>query len=66
MALRLTGEFPQKLTLVGVEPESLEVNIGLTATVTRALEPALQQIIAALRQSGVTVSEREHDEVCSE
>ncbi|MCL2899433.1 HyaD/HybD family hydrogenase maturation endopeptidase [Brenneria tiliae] len=66
MALRLTGEFPQKLTLVGVEPESLEVHIGLTASVTRALEPALQQIIAALRQSGVTVSEREHDEVCSE
>ncbi len=27
-ALRFTGEFPKKLTLVGVIPESLEPHIG--------------------------------------
>nr|WP_113865114.1 HyaD/HybD family hydrogenase maturation endopeptidase [Brenneria salicis]NMN91086.1 hydrogenase maturation protease [Brenneria salicis ATCC 15712 = DSM 30166]RBP66582.1 hydrogenase maturation protease [Brenneria salicis ATCC 15712 = DSM 30166]RLM31972.1 hydrogenase expression/formation protein [Brenneria salicis ATCC 15712 = DSM 30166] len=58
MALQLTEEFPRRLTLIGVEPASLEVHIGLSATVKQALEPALQQVVAALRQSGVTVSER--------
>ncbi|RLM18579.1 hydrogenase expression/formation protein [Brenneria alni] len=66
MALRLTDEFPRKLTLVGVEPESLDVHIGLTATIKRAIDPALQQIIMALRQSGITVSDREQCEVCGE
>ncbi|MFC3396177.1 HyaD/HybD family hydrogenase maturation endopeptidase [Brenneria rubrifaciens] len=58
MALQLTDEFPQKLTLIGVEPASLEVHIGLTETVRQAMASAVQQVVAALRQSGVTVSER--------
>lgn len=66
MALRLTDEFPRRLTLVGVVPESLDVHIGLTETVRQAIAPALQQIITALRQSGVAVSEREQCEVCGE
>ncbi|MFE8152159.1 HyaD/HybD family hydrogenase maturation endopeptidase [Brenneria goodwinii] len=66
MALRLTDEFPRQLTLVGVEPESLDVHIGLTETVSQAIAPALGQIITALRQSGITVSEREQCEVASE
>ncbi|MDX5629205.1 MULTISPECIES: HyaD/HybD family hydrogenase maturation endopeptidase [unclassified Brenneria] len=66
MALQLTGEFPRRLTLIGVVPESLDVHIGLTETIQRAIAPALQQIIAALRQSGITVSEREQCEVCGE
>lgn len=64
MALQLTDEFPQKLTLIGVEPASLDVHIGLTETVQQALEPALRHVVAVLQQSGVTVSER--CEVCSE
>lgn len=59
MALRLTDEFPRRLTLVGVEPESLAPGIGLTPTVTGAIEPALMQVLAELRASGVTVAERE-------
>ncbi|MEC5343564.1 HyaD/HybD family hydrogenase maturation endopeptidase [Brenneria populi] len=66
MALQMTGEFPRRLTLVGVVPESLEVHIGLSETAARAVAPALRQIIAVLRQNGVTVSEREQCEVCGE
>jgi hydrogenase maturation protease len=52
-ALRFTGEFPKKLTLVGIIPESLEPHIGLTPTVEAMIEPALEQVLAALRESGV-------------
>ncbi len=52
-ALRFTGEFPKKLTTVGVIPESLEPHIGLTPTVEAMIEPALEQVLAALRESGV-------------
>ncbi len=60
-ALRFTGEF-RKLTLVGVIPESLEPHIGLTPTV-EMIEPALEQVLAALRESGVEAIPREaiHD-----
>ncbi|MFC0225569.1 HyaD/HybD family hydrogenase maturation endopeptidase [Serratia aquatilis] len=59
MALRLTEEFPRRLTLVGVVPESLEPGIGLTAVVSQAIEPALAQVVAALRYSGVEAVPRE-------
>lgn len=55
MALRLTGEFPARLTLVGVVPQTLEPGIALSPVVQQALEPALQQIVAALKQEGVKV-----------
>ncbi|MDR0806352.1 MAG: HyaD/HybD family hydrogenase maturation endopeptidase [Enterobacteriaceae bacterium] len=58
-ALRFTGESPRKLTLVGVIPESLEPHIGLTPTVEAVLEPALQEVIAALRLSGVEAVPKE-------
>ena len=62
-ALRFTGEFPKKLTPVGVIPESLEPHIGLTPTVEAMIEPALEQVLAALRESGVEAIPREaiHD-----
>ncbi|CNL48879.1 HyaD/HybD family hydrogenase maturation endopeptidase [Yersinia kristensenii] len=63
MALQLTDEFPRQLTLVGVVPESLAPNIGLTPTVTRAIEPALEQILTALRSSGITLKAREESHV---
>lgn len=58
MALRLLDAFPRRLTLVGVEPQSLGMRIGLTDSVQRAVEPALAQVITALEQSGVTVTAR--------
>ncbi len=53
----------KKLTLVGVIPESLEPHIGLTPTVEAMIEPALEQVLAALRESGVEAIPREaiHD-----
>lgn len=62
-ALRFTGEFPDKITLVGVIPHSLEPNIGLTPTVEASLEPALQAVLAALQESGITPTLRERAHV---
>lgn len=59
MALRLTEEFPRRLTLVGVVPESLAPGIGLTAVVSQAIEPALEQVLVALQDSGVAVEPKE-------
>jgi hydrogenase maturation protease len=58
-ALRFTGEFPDNITLVGVIPHSLEPNIGLTPIGEASLEPALQAVLMALQESGVTPALRE-------
>lgn len=52
-ALRFTGEFPKKLTLIGIIPSSLEPHIGMTQLVEASLDTALQAVLAALRESGV-------------
>lgn len=53
MALRLTGEFPTRLTLVGVVPESLEPRIALSPVVSAAIPAALKEVVNALQKSGV-------------
>ncbi|HID7486030.1 TPA: HyaD/HybD family hydrogenase maturation endopeptidase [Morganella morganii] len=58
-ALRFTGEFPAKLTLVGVVPASLEPGIGMTPLLEATVEPALQQVLAILRESGVEAVKKE-------
>lgn len=58
-ALHLTDEFPQRLTLVGIVPESLEPRMALTSVGEAALEPALQKVIEILRSEGVDVVEKE-------
>ncbi|WP_413724270.1 HyaD/HybD family hydrogenase maturation endopeptidase [Sodalis sp. RH16] len=58
-ALRLTDEFPRRLTLVGIEPESLAPGIGLTPTVSAAIEPALNHVLALLAQAGVNAVPRD-------
>jgi hydrogenase maturation protease len=55
MALRLTDEFPARLTLVGVVPQTLEPGIALSPVVRQAIEPALQQIMVALHTEGVSL-----------
>lgn len=62
-ALRFYGEFPAKLTLVGVVPASLEPDIGLTPQLQAAVEPALQQVLAVLRESGVEAVKKETADV---
>ncbi|MEA9391294.1 HyaD/HybD family hydrogenase maturation endopeptidase [Acerihabitans sp. TG2] len=62
MALRLTDEFPNRLTLVGIEPESLAPGIGLSPTVNRAVATALEQVLTLLAADGVsTVARSPHD-----
>ncbi|HEQ1858090.1 TPA: HyaD/HybD family hydrogenase maturation endopeptidase [Providencia alcalifaciens] len=58
-ALHLTDEFPKRLTLVGIVPESLEPAIGLTETGKAALEPALQKVIEVLRSEGLEIIAKE-------
>lgn len=58
-ALRFTGEFPAKLTLVGVIPASLEPHIGLTPIVAASIDTALQAVLDALAESGVVLTPRE-------
>lgn len=52
-ALRFTGEFPKKLTLIGIIPASLEPHIGMTPLVEASLDTALRAVLEALRESGV-------------
>ena len=58
-ALRFTDEFPGRITLVGIIPQSLEPHIGLTPVVQASLEPALEAVLTALRASGITALPRE-------
>lgn len=51
-ALQLTDEFPEKLTLVGIEPGSLEPRIGLTPVVATAMGEAKGRILALLTELG--------------
>ena len=62
MALRLTGEFPRQLTLVGVEPASLEPAITLSASVEQAVVPAMQTILGVLRECGITFRKKNAQE----
>lgn len=57
-ALKLTDEFPQRLTLVGVVPESVEPKIGLTDTVSNKLDQVVMGLCKALAESGVTVAQK--------
>lgn len=63
MALRFTDEFPQRLTLVGIVPESLAPGIGLSPTVERSVATALAQVLTLLAADGVTAVARSADDV---
>ncbi|MBW7983674.1 HyaD/HybD family hydrogenase maturation endopeptidase [Enterobacillus tribolii] len=58
-ALRLTGESPARLTLIGVEPLSLEPHVGLTPVVSAAVPVAMGHIINLMRQLGCQVGHKE-------
>lgn len=59
MALRLTDEFPQRLVLLGIEPESLAPGMALTPTVARAMEGAIAQVVRLLAARGITLLPKE-------
>lgn len=54
--LHLTDEFPKRLILVGIIPESLEPNIGLTPTVEKSLDLALDKVVEVLREENISVT----------
>ncbi|ASI23187.1 TPA: HyaD/HybD family hydrogenase maturation endopeptidase [Aeromonas salmonicida] len=51
-ALHMTGESPKRLTLIGIEPESLEPRIGLTPRVAAAMGEAKDRILTLLASVG--------------
>ena len=57
-ALTMTDEFPKKLTLVGVVPESLAFNQPLSATVQKAFDAALDQVVMLLKEDGFELTEK--------
>ncbi|WP_429034663.1 HyaD/HybD family hydrogenase maturation endopeptidase [Aeromonas media] len=68
-ALHMTGESPKRLTLIGVEPESLEPRIGLTPVVTAAMGEATDRILTLLAAVGapaIALSEQEKAEQARE
>lgn len=52
MALRLTGEYPKKLFLVGITPESLDPGMTLTDTISQQLPGIMEQVITLLLRQG--------------
>lgn len=61
-ALHMTEESPKRLTLIGIEPESLEPRIGLTPLVVAAMGEAKDRILTLLASVGapaIPLSEQE-------
>ena len=51
-ALRLTGETPGSISLIGVVPASTELSLELSPTITAQLDPLLAAVIAKLAALG--------------
>ena len=51
----LTAELPKKLVLFGVEPESIDIGLDLTATVEASVDKLVHAIVAELRSTGCEV-----------
>lgn len=55
--LEFAGESPKNVTVLGVEPESLEYNLGLTPAVAARLPQLVDMAVAELRGWDVAVEE---------
>ena len=54
-AAKLRDLYPEKIVLLGVQPESLEPSLDLSPTVSALVDPLVQQIITELAKWGVPV-----------
>jgi len=54
-AARLTGEFPARMVLFGVEPKRIEVGLGLSDEVKEGLEQLIDMVAGELRSLGCEV-----------
>jgi hydrogenase maturation protease len=61
-ACRLSGRFPDELVLWGVQPESLEVGLGLSPTVANQVEGLMKHVLDELSQWGITPTRKAHEE----
>jgi hydrogenase maturation protease len=60
-AAKLRDLYPEKIVLLGVQPDSLEPSLELSPTVAALVEPLVEQIITELVRWGVPVeSQREN------
>lgn len=63
MALKMTGEYPRKLILIGIEPASLAPGMALTDTAQRSLDVALREVQRLLAEHGIEIQRQ--DEPCA-
>ena len=63
MALKMTGEYPRKLILIGIEPASLAPGMALTDTAQRSLGVALREVQRLLAEHGIEIQRQ--DEPCA-
>ena len=52
-ALKLTDEYPKNLCLIGIQPDSLEPNIGLTETVEQTMPVVFVRLNRILTEYGL-------------
>lgn len=50
--LELSGERPAEITVIGIEPESLDTGLELTSTIARRLDELEAQVVASLTELG--------------
>ena len=50
--LRLTDESPERITVIGMVPESLETGVGLTQPVAERLDEMVERVVDELRGAG--------------
>lgn len=55
-ALKMTDEFPPKITLIGIVPKSMDFKIELSNTVERSKEQALETLVQLLQEQGFQIT----------
>jgi hydrogenase maturation protease len=57
-SLQLSDEAPERIVIIGVVPESLELGLELTPVVAAGSETALQELVSELRSMDLEVNEK--------
>ncbi|PMP68235.1 MAG: HyaD/HybD family hydrogenase maturation endopeptidase [Thermodesulfobacterium geofontis] len=53
---KLRGKYPEELVIIGIEPQSLELKVGLTDTVKQNYKKLLNEVLDQLKEWGIEVS----------
>lgn len=56
--LKLKGEMPDHVAIIGMVPHSLEQKLGLTAEAEAGLDAMVEMLVAELKNLGVTLEKR--------